>query len=75
MSWSVRVVSWGLDDAGRLVGDGGADGGAVGFGAVQGLDLERAVDACLQGCGGLGEQGGAWGNSSSRGPQQAARRR
>lgn len=29
-----------------VVGDGGGDGGLVGFGAVQGVGLERGVDAC-----------------------------
>jgi hypothetical protein len=55
------VVEQGGDDGGGLLGDGGGDGGLVGFGAVEGVDLERGVDACPEVGGGLGEQGGGVG--------------
>ncbi len=40
------VVDQGVDESGCLVGDGGGDGGLVGFGAVEGVDLEHSVDTC-----------------------------
>ena len=39
------VGDQGVDDVGGLVGDGGGDGGLVLRGAVEGVDLERGVDA------------------------------
>jgi hypothetical protein len=55
------------DDAGGLVGDGGGDGGLVGFGAVEGVDLERGVHVCPDVVGRGGEQGGGVGQLVEQG--------
>jgi hypothetical protein len=55
------VVEQGGDRVGGGVGDGGPDGGLLHVLAVEGLDVERGVQACLDGGGGVGEVGGGVG--------------